>query len=82
MKSNFKITEDYGLLLMMAFRYALGRKTYVVQFIVGEILDNWDNFSKERQEQFKKEILEHAELYGNLGHDMDEREWYKILKKC
>lgn len=79
--SKYKITDDYQLLLMMAFRYALGRRTYVVSFIVKEILDNWGVFSDSRKAQFKKEINEHLELYGNLGDDIDVSEWNKILKK-
>ena len=76
---KYKITKDYELLLMMAFRYALGRRTYVVSYIVDELLANWHNFSAERREQFKREIREHKELFGNLGHDMDEQQWNKIL---
>ena len=74
-----KITKDYELLLMMAFRYALGCRTYAVSFIVKEILDNWDNFSEARQQQFKREIEEHERLYDGLGHDCDKGEWHKIL---
>lgn len=78
---NYKVTNDYELMLMMAFRYALGRQTYVVHFIVENILDNWDVFSDARKRQFKREINEHKEIFGNLGHDMDEAEWNKILNK-
>lgn len=69
--------KDEELLIKMAFRYALGRRTYVVQYIVGIILDNWDEFDSARQEQFKREIFEHEKLYG-LGDYCDRNEWYKI----
>jgi hypothetical protein len=77
---NFKI-KDKELLIMMAFRYALGRRTYVVSYIVGIILDNWDQFDDSRKKQFKSEILEHERLYDNLGHDCDKQQWYKIVNK-
>jgi len=73
--------KDEQLLVMMAFRYALGRKTYVVSNIVDLILDSWDEFSRQRQDQLKREILEHEELYGNLGHECDKKCWYKIVNK-
>jgi hypothetical protein len=77
---NIKI-KDKELLIMMAFRYALGGRTYAVSYIVGIILDNWDKFDDSRKEQFKREILEHERLYDNLGDDCDKQQWYKIVKK-
>jgi|JTFP01.1.fsa_nt_gb hypothetical protein len=79
MKLNFK--EDDELVLFCAFRYALGRRTYVVSAIVEIILENWEKFSPERQEQFKKEILEHKKLCGDLGDACDEDSWNRILQK-
>lgn len=73
--------RDYELMLMMAFRYALGRRTYVVSYIVDEILTNWENLDKSRQEQIKREIIEHEEMFNSLGDDCDKSEWYKIINK-
>jgi len=69
------------LLLLMAFRYALGRKTYVVSYIVNIILNNWDAIEPHRRSLIKDEITEHKKLWGDLGHNCDEREWNKILNK-
>ena len=72
--------KDPDLVLMCAFRYALGRKTYVVHSIVEEMLENWDVLSNTHKKLIQKEIKDHEELYGNLGMEMDRDQWYRILK--
>jgi hypothetical protein len=81
MKLDLNFKDDDELVLFCAFRYALGRRTYVVSAISDLILENWEKFSSEKQEQFKKEILEHRELCGDLGDDCDEASWNRILHK-
>lgn len=78
--AGLKLPDD-DLLLLMAFRYALGRRTYVVSYIVGIILNNWESLEPHRRQLIKNEINEHKRLWGNLGHDCDEQEWNKILSK-
>lgn len=75
------ITDEQDILICCAFRYALGRRTYVVSAIVDYILKNWENFSPYRQEMFQKEIIDYEKAYGNLGQSVDKEQWYKILKK-
>lgn len=79
MELDFK--EDDELVLFCAFRYALGRRTYVVSSVSNIILENWGKFTPHRQEQFKKEILEYKELCGDLGDACDEASWNRILQK-
>ena len=72
-------TLDDQIVLSCAFRYALGRRTYVVSSVVKTILDNWEVLPETDQDRYKKEIREHKETYGNLGDDCDEEEWNRIL---
>jgi len=72
--------KDRGLILMCAFRYALGRRTYVVSSVVDELIANWKNFDPSRREQYQREIKEHKDMFGNLGMDCDESEWNRILE--
>lgn len=71
---------DQDILLFCAFRYALGRRTYVVSTIIEIILENWDNIPVNRQEMFKSEIRE-AISKNNAGSKYDVEEWGKILKR-
>lgn len=72
-----KITED---ILIYAFRYALGRKTYAVSVMCELLKENWDKLADHTKDSIKKEIISHEELYGDLGHDCDKDEWYSLLK--
>jgi len=65
----------------MAFRYALGRKTYAVGIIVDEIIDRWETLDDVDRTQYKKEIQE-AINAGRAGMDMDIIEWERILELC
>jgi hypothetical protein len=62
-----------------AFRYALGRMTYVVQDVVSDIISNWDNIHENTKERFVKEIEEYRKQWEKCGHDCDDREWQKII---
>jgi len=73
--------SDSKVVLVCAFRYALGRRTYVVSTLVEEILNNWELLDNHTKNLMKREIVEHKELFGNLGMSCDEDEWKKILDK-
>jgi hypothetical protein len=62
--------------LICAFRYALGRRTYIVNEIVNEIVTNWNQLSPYSKVLIRKEIIE----CNDLGAEMDKKEWDKILK--
>ena len=78
---KIKEHEENAHLLFCAFRYALGRKTYIVSVVVDRILDNWDNIPESDKTSIKREIKEAEKGFIGLGHDMDKKEWYKILNK-
>ena len=64
-------------ILIYAFRYCLGRRTYAVSQCVENILKNWDKLSPRSKDLFYSEIKN----CDDLGMDMDEREWMKIFNK-
>jgi len=67
-------------ILFYAFRYALGRKTYAVQDVVENILNNWDNITTHTKTFMKKEI-EEAIHEDRAGMSIDIVSWEKILIK-
>lgn len=67
--------KDPELVLLSAFRYALGRSTYIVSTIVDDVITNWNELDIYSQERIQKEIRES----DYLGMDCDETEWQKIL---
>lgn len=65
------------LLWLGAFRYALGRRTYIVSETVETILTYWDEIPKKIQKTIIKEIQEKSDL----GDESDEKQWKKILQE-
>lgn len=76
---NFSdVNQD--ILMVCAFRYALGRRTYVVSTIASIMRSNWANIPTDRRKFFKKEISE-AIKQGCAGHEkIDVPEWESILR--
>lgn len=66
-------------ILFMAFRYALGRRTYVVQDIVETLIDKWDEISLHYKKLIVKEINDAIET-DNIGDEFDKAEWERILR--
>jgi len=77
MKNKYIVNED---VLLSAFRYALGRQTYIVNFIVKNILNNWNDISDKLKNLMKREIQEAIDT-NEAGMDCDVKEWRKILNK-
>ena len=67
------------ILLSCAFRYALGRKTYVVGAIVDEIKKNWKDLPKAQKWIYHKEIKEAIEN-NEAGMTCDVEKWKEILE--
>ena len=79
--------------VLSAFRYALGRKTYIVRDTTVWLTENWYDISDGTRGLIKKELgavfdadNELRKLksgYGlPLGMDMDRLEWAKVLLLC
>lgn len=67
------------LILVSAFRYALGRRTFMPSVVVGELIRNWDNLSHSDRKQIQDDIRWAIER-DMAGMDCDVREWKKILE--
>jgi hypothetical protein len=65
-------------IVFCAFRYALGRSTYVVAEIVEYLADNWDEVPNYDKQIIKKEIRK-AILNNKAGMLQDIRLWKEIL---
>jgi len=69
------------ILLFCAFRYALGRRTYVVNTVCQHIHRSWETLSVGDRKQFVEEILEHRDRFKSLGDVCDERDWLSIVDR-
>ena len=66
--------------LFCAFRYALGRQTYVVSELTQAITHAWVKLPSQKRAMFKREIRE-AEKAGRLGNaSIDAPSWLAILE--
>ena len=74
-------TDDDALILIAAFRYALGRATYIVEHVVSFILHNWDQLGDADKHLVVREILD-AKDRGAVGHDCDWTQWKRILRRA
>jgi len=79
MKKIEQLNPDDTIILSCAFRYALGRRTYVVSTVVERLKRVWPQLREGDRKRFKEEIREHERQF-DLGHDCDKRDWYSILE--
>ena len=75
------LTHDQEIVLVCAFRYALGRMTYVVASVSSEILKHISVLPAKNLSLFIREVNE-AEERDALGMDMDKNEWFKVREAC
>ena len=72
--------NELSTILICAFRYALGRKSYITGTIADMLLKHWDELKFNDKITMRKEIL-HAIDTGKAGMDMDVAEWNRVLEK-
>ena len=92
-KPELTLEEAWGfdaLMASAAFRYCLGRRTYIVGSCVEWIISNWEKFpenvknliERELEEAFgedDKERLHNADAtWLPLGHDCDRKDWERV----
>jgi hypothetical protein len=71
---------NQDILLFCAFRYVLGRRSYVVFTICDILKANWDHMPVSRRAFFKKEIQEAIDG-GRAGYEyIDVPVWKSILE--
>ena len=75
MTEGIKFSSD---ILFYAFRYALSRKTYVVDDVVNCLEQNWDNLDYQQKAVIQGEIKD-AIKRQDVGMFMDIVRWQKIL---
>jgi len=68
--------KEPEFVLICAFRYALGRRSYAVGMIVDEIMSNWDELG----DSIKKLIQDEIKDADSLGMECDKEQWNRILK--
>lgn len=78
MKIKNKLNLDQEIVLSCAFRYALGRMTYVVSSVCSELKNNYHALSENTKQRISKEIQEYQNEHGLAGMDFDNDEWNKI----
>ena len=78
------------LMVIAAFRYCLGRMTYIVSECAAWLIKTWPLLNEQTKTIIKRELEEQFELddraraeqreYKTLGWDCDRREWERVRK--
>ena len=80
-KPELKLNRmDFRLLILSAFRYALGRMTYIVPVVANVIGESKDRLDSQAIDLIIKEI-EEAEKRDGLGMECDIEVWLKLKKE-
>ena len=89
------LSEQYawgrdGLMAVAAFRYCLGRMTYIVGDCERWIFANWEHFPENVRKLIQREVEEEIKRddearadgrdYKPLGHDCDRAAWERVRK--
>lgn len=72
--------EDFDLVVIAAFRYALGRRTYIVPAVANFIKANSKHISNQTKEIIISEINDAKyHKYGiSLGDEIDAKDWLNL----
>jgi hypothetical protein len=68
---------DDNIILFCAFRYALGRRTYVVSTVIRRLIDQYLNIHPVDREKYVEEI-DKADKENDLGSSYDREDWMKV----
>lgn len=71
-------TDDDRLVLISAFRYALGRHSYIPSVVAGVLEQCWADLTGHDQRLIKREIAEAIER-GHAGMNYDVATWRRVL---
>lgn len=72
--------EDLSMIIVSAVRYALGRKTYIVQWTCEFVENNLNLLTEKDIQVMMRDIKLQDDHYG-LGDDCDIKCWYGLLNK-
>jgi len=78
-----------GLMAVAAFRYCLGRRTYIVGDCVDWLLDQWPNLGEITRHVIERDLREairrddearsRGDDFKPLGWDCDRAEWLRVV---
>ena len=68
---------DFEHMMISALRYALGRKTYIVEITVNYILSVFPKLS----DPCKHVMIDDIENAYSLGDECDRQDWMRLLKE-
>lgn len=71
---------DFNDLAVCAFRYAMGRKTYITSYIADILIKHKNDISPQYRNVITREI-ELAFEANNYGMEMDKIEWERVLNE-
>jgi hypothetical protein len=80
---NIKIkgdTGDFSMLVISAVRYALGKRTYIVNWTCEFVSNNLNLLTIKDAKVVINDILEQEQKYG-LGDKCDQIDWHNLLDK-
>ena len=70
--------SDLRLLMIAAFRYSLGRRTYMPSFVADLIMKNYHVFNEKDLERFIEEVNKKRDL----GESCDIETWGELVYFC
>ena len=68
-------------IIICAFRYALGRNSYIVCHVTDYLIETWQMLSDKLQDRITEEIVE-AINDGRAGDEVDVSLWKDVLANC
>lgn len=71
---------DHNLMVLAAFRYCLGRSSYIVSSFVYWLIDYWEDIDPHTKKLILGETQE-ALRRGNAGDRCDIESWERLLEK-
>lgn len=74
-----QIEDDLREMLIYAFRYCLGRRSYAVSSCVTVLIRYWDQLPRNDKQLIHREIYE-SFRGDRYGMEMDKDQWKKILR--
>lgn len=72
------MSTDEIIILSCAFRYALGRQTYVVGVVADELIRKYPDMPQDHRNRIASEIQDHQNEYGMAGSSFDNDDWNKV----
>lgn len=71
-------TSDFSLIILCAFRYAIGRMTYVTDVVPEFIENNIDDILTKDINIMIREIDEYGQYERGLGMECDKQNWLRL----